>query len=337
MRIMHKHQNPKSLLRRFTLLIATVSCFFSFSMASASPLRIAYSDWPGWVAWDIGVQKNWFEEAGVEVDFIWFDYVASMDAFAAGQVDAVTVTNGDALVIGATGSRNIMIGINDYSNGNDMLVARRGIDTVADLKGKRVGVEVGFVAHLLLLTALEQSGLSESDVEIVNIPTHQTAQALASGDVDAITAWQPHSGQALESVSGSKALFTSADVPGIIYDTLAVSPRSLAERRDDWIKVLEVWYRIVDYVTNEETQADAIRIMAARVDLSPEEYAPFLEGTRLLTLEEALAALEPTDGLDSLYGSSSIVDAFNVANGVYDEPQNIRRFIDPTLLQSLKP
>ncbi len=333
---MPEHQNPKSLLRRATLLIAAASCFFSLSAAQAEPLRIAYSDWPGWVAWDIGVQKNWFEEAGVDVDFIWFDYVASMDAFAAGQVDAVTVTNGDALVISATGTRNIMIGINDYSDGNDMLVARRGIDSVADLKGKRIGVEVGFVAHLLLLTALEQNGLSESDVEIINIPTEQTAQALASGDVDAITAWQPHSGQALESVSGAKALFTSADVPGIIYDTLAVTPRSLVERRDDWIKVLEVWYRIVDYVTNEDTQADAIQIMAARVDLSAEEYAPFLEGTRLLTLDEALKALEPTDGLDSIYGSTTIVDAFNVANGVYDTPQNVRRSIDPSLLQSLK-
>ena len=34
--------------------------------ANAEPLKIAYSDWPGWVAWEIGVQKGWFKEAGVD-------------------------------------------------------------------------------------------------------------------------------------------------------------------------------------------------------------------------------------------------------------------------------
>src|SRR4051794_3527896 len=59
-------------------------------------LKIAYSDWPGWIAWDVAVQKGWFKEAGVNVELVWFDYVPSMDAFSAGKVDAVCMTNGDA-------------------------------------------------------------------------------------------------------------------------------------------------------------------------------------------------------------------------------------------------
>src|SRR5689334_1279322 len=62
--------------------------------SAGGPLRIAYSDWPGWVAWDIGIQKGWFAEEGVAVDFKWFEYVPSMEAFSAGKVDAVTMTNG---------------------------------------------------------------------------------------------------------------------------------------------------------------------------------------------------------------------------------------------------
>src|SRR6478735_11865626 len=46
-------------------------------------LKIAYSDWPGWVAWEVAIQKGWFKEAGVNVEFKWFDYVPSMDAFTA--------------------------------------------------------------------------------------------------------------------------------------------------------------------------------------------------------------------------------------------------------------
>jgi NitT/TauT family transport system substrate-binding protein len=198
--------------------------------ALAEPLKIAYSDWPGWIAWEIGVQKGWFKEAGVDIDFMWFDYVPSMDAYVAGKVDAVCMTNGDALVTGATGKPSVGIIINDFSNGNDMIVAAPGIDSVKDLKGKKVGLEEGFVSHLLLLTGLEKNGLTADDVTIVNTPTNETPQVLASKAVDAIGAWQPNSGQALKSLPGSKPVFTSADAPGIIYDLLYVSPESLEKK-----------------------------------------------------------------------------------------------------------
>jgi len=303
--------------------------------AQAEPLKIGYSDWPGWVAWEVAVEKAWFAEAGVDVTFEWFDYVASMDAFAAGQIDAVAMTNGDALVTGATGARSVMILINDYSNGNDMVVAAPGIDSIAGLKGKKIGVEIGFVGHLLLLDALGQNGMIESDVELINVPTNETPQVLASGEVDAIVAWQPNSGMALSLVPGSKAIHSSADQPGLIYDVLAVNPASLAARRDDWAKVVQVWYRGVDYFYNPATRDDAIAIMASRVDLPPDEYAAFVDGTKILTLEEAKGFFEKADGFGSLYGSSKISDDFNIANEVYAEPQDIDSYVDPSLTTAL--
>src|ERR1700728_4410783 len=116
-------------------------------VAQAAPLRLGYSDWPGWVAWQIAIDKGWLRDAGVDVTFDWFDYSASMEAFAAGKIDADCVTNGDALVMGAGGARNVIILITDYSNGNDMIVARPGIKSLADLKGKRIGIETGLVDH----------------------------------------------------------------------------------------------------------------------------------------------------------------------------------------------
>ncbi|MDX2081950.1 MAG: ABC transporter substrate-binding protein [Terrimicrobiaceae bacterium] len=303
--------------------------------AQAEPLKIAYSDWPGWVAWQVGVDKGWFKEAGVDVEFEWFEYVPSMEAFAAGKVDAVSMTNGDALVTGATGAPSKMILLNDYSNGNDMVVAKPGIESVKDLKGKKIGVEVGFVGHLLLLKGLEANGMTESDVELVNVPTHETPKAFASGDVDAIVAWQPNSGQALKAVPGSKAIFTSKDVPGLIYDVLAVNPASLSARPDDWKKVAQVWYKIVDYFYDPATRADAIKIMAARVNLPPEEYQAFVDGTKILTLEEAKKAFAKGAGLDSVYGSSQIADKFNVDNKVYEKPQPVDDYIDPSITNSL--
>lgn len=300
--------------------------------ASGGPaLRIAYSDWPGWVAWEIGIQKGWFKEAGVDVDFKWFEYVPSMEAYSAGKVDAVCVTNGDALVTGSNGGKSVGILINDYSDGNDMIVAKPGITSVAQLKGKKIGVEVGFVDHLLLLYALKSANLSEKDVKIVNVPTDQTPQTLKSGSVDAIAAWQPNSGSALKLVAGSSAIFTSANVPGIIYDELVVSPKSLAERRADWLKVVKVWDRIAKFVKDGANADEAAKIMSARVGLTADQYKPLMKGTHFMDLAEGKKHWAKAEGLESVYGSSKIVDDFNLKNNVYKASMKYEEYLDPSL------
>lgn len=317
------------------LLMSIMCLFVMVCTAQAEPLKIAYSDWPGWIAWDIAERKGFFEKNGVEVELEWFEYMASMDAFAAGKVDAVCVAHADALVLTATGARNIMLLVNDFSNGNDKIVAAPGISSVKELKGKKIGVELGLVSHLLLINALQENGMTDADVTLVNVPTHQTAQVLASGDVDAIVAWQPNSGQALKSVHGSTAVYTSADAPGLIYDTLAVSLSSVMERRSDWEKVVAAWYDVVDYMKDPANRSEMLEILSARVALTPEEYEPFLEGTQILSLPESLEVLKPADGFNSLYGSSEVVNTFFVDNKVYDEPVNIKKSIDASFTKKM--
>ena len=314
-----------SAILAFTALLAT---------AKAEPLKIAYSDWPGWIAWEIGVQKGWFKEAGVDVEFLWLDYVESMDAYVAGKADAVCMTNGDALVTGATGKPSVGIIINDFSNGNDMLVAAPGIESVKDLKGKKIGLEEGFVPHLLLLKALEKNGLKPEDVTIVNTPTNETPQVLAAKAVDAISAWQPNSGQALKALPGSKPIFTSADAPGIIYDLLYVSTESLEKNKDEWAKVVSVWYKIAEFIRDEENLDESLAILASRVNLKPEEYEPFFKGTYILSLDEALKRWGEGDGLESVYGSSKVADDFNVKFEVYEKPLDIGKYLDPSLTKA---
>lgn len=323
-------------MKKASILLGTIAALLALpSSLHAEPLKIAYSDWPGWVAWEIAIQKGWFKEAGVEVEFSWFDYVPSMDAYVAGKVDAVCMTNGDALVTGATGKPSVGILINDFSNGNDMIVAAPGIADIKGLKGKKVGVEEGFVCHLLLLTGLEKNGMSPDDVTIVNTPTNETAQVLASKAVDAIGAWQPNSGQALKALPGSKPVFTSADSPGIIYDLLYVSPESLEANREEWAKVVKVWYKIADYMKDEENLDDVTKILAARVGIKPEEYEPLLKGTYILSLEEALERWKDADGLGSVYGSTKSVNEFNLKFEVYKDSQDPAKYLDPALTKAL--
>ncbi|WAC20505.1 ABC transporter substrate-binding protein [Luteolibacter sp. SL250] len=314
-----------------TILATALAALTSLANLAAEPLKIGYSDWPGWVAWEIGIKKGWFKEEGVEVDFVWMDYVKSMEAYAAGKLDAVCVTNGDALVTGATGKPSVCVLINDYSNGNDMIVAKKEYKSLKDLKGKTIALEEGFVEHLLLLKGLELNGMAEGDITIKNTPTNNTPQVFASGEVDAIAAWQPNSGQALKLVPGSKPVFTSKDVPGLIYDGLFCDRDSVKSRRADWLKVVKVWGRITEYLSKEDNLDDALAILAERVGVKPAEYEPLLDGTKILSPAEVLKVWEKADGLGSIYGSSKIVDDFNVTFKVYEKPSDIDSYFDPSL------
>jgi len=332
---MAHHPSRRTALRLFSRLALSV-CAITASATSwaAEPLRIGYSDWPGWVAWQVAIEKGWFKEAGVEVRFDWFDYSASMDAFTAGKLDAVLMTNGDTLVTGAGGAKGVMVLITDYSNGNDMIIAKPGIKSLAELKGKKVAVETGLVEHLLLRAGMKRLGMKPGDIEIVNAKTNELPQVFASPDIAAIGAWQPIAGQALKAVPGSKAVQTSAEEPGLIYDVLAVNPASLNARRADWQKVVKLWDRVVAYVDDPKTQPDAVRIMAARSGVSPAEYLPLLKGTRLLTLDEGRKVYEKGSDYKSLYGSTEVANTFNWYNKVYSFSQKVDGYIDPSLTTS---
>lgn len=305
------------------------------SPAAAEPLHIGYSDWPGWVAWQVAIDKGWVKDAGVDAKFEWFDYSASMDAFSAGKLDADMVTNGDALVMGGNGSKSVMIMLTDYSNGNDMIVGKPGTKSLADLKGQKVGIEVGLVEHLLLVNGLQKMGIPEDSVSLVNVKTNETPQVLSSGSVAAIGAWQPVAGEAMKGAPGAHPLYTSAQQPGLIYDVIAVKPESYAAHKEDWRKLVGVWDKVVKYIGDPKTRPDALKIMAARTGVTPEAYGKFLNGTKLLTLAEAKAIFVDKDGFGSLYGSSRNADRFNVKFKVYKDPQDVKTYIDPSLADAL--
>ena len=300
------------------------------------PLKLGYSDWPAWTVLKIANQKGWFAEAGVDVQLVWFDYSASLDAYSAGKIDGDCLIQSDALVLEASGTKSKFVCITDYSSGNDMIIGKKGVRSLADLKGQKVALEVGLDEHYLLVHGLEAKGLNPADVPVVNTSTDNLLQVLASGEVGGVGAWYPVSGQILKSVPGATKLYSTADAPGLIWDVIAASPTSFASRRDDWAKVAQVYFRCVAYLQDPATAKDAIAIMSAKVGVSPEEYVKNLAGTRFLTLPEAKAALIKGNGLMSLYDSMVAADKFNLENNVYKTSQNPDDCIVRSMFDRLK-
>jgi NitT/TauT family transport system substrate-binding protein len=185
----------------------------SSGSASGEPIKLGFSAWPGWFPWQVAEEQGIFKKAGVNVELVWFEgYLDSINALAAGQLDANSQTLNDTLASVAAGADQRIVLVNDNSTGNDQIIVRDGINSIADLKGKRIGVEAGVVDHFLLALGLKKAGLSLADVEIVNLETGAAAASFAAGQLDAVGAFAPFTTQALKR-SGSKVLFTSKDFP----------------------------------------------------------------------------------------------------------------------------
>jgi sulfonate transport system substrate-binding protein len=106
-------------------------------------------------------------------------------AFTARNIDVGFMgdTPASATVSGGIGVKTVAIA--EFAGPASVLEARPGINSVADLKGRKVAFTTGTAQHALALRALATAGLTQSDVEQVDVPLNQLGTVLTSGQVDA--------------------------------------------------------------------------------------------------------------------------------------------------------
>ena len=294
-------QLPK-ILTKFGLfclsLLLVVSCNGATDTTSdtnGEPVVLGYSNWAGWWPWAIAEEEGLFEENGANVRLQWFDdYTASMEALAAGQLDANCQTLNDTVSFaGDAVEGEVAVLVNDNSDGNDKIIAIEEIESISELEGRDVAVEVGVVSDFLLSLALEEEGMSRNDVNIVDLETGAGAAAFSSGQVDAVGSYPPYWLVALER-EGSHELISSAAFPGAIPDLLVTTETLIEERPDQVQALINTWFDVLAFMEENPERSD--EIMAERANVTTEEMELFKDGTRIFTIEDNLEAF--TDGDD---------------------------------------
>ena len=298
------------------------------------PIKIGYSDWPGWVAWEIAKEKGFFKEHDVEVSLVWFsDYAASLTALTTGKVDANCTAWSDVIAAISEGAKLKVVLLNDNSDGNDAVVAKPDINSIKDLKGKTVATEKGTVEHFLLLTALAKNGMGENSVDFKNMPIADAAAAFAAGKVDAVAVWQPFIAQ-LERESKGKVLFSSKEMPGLVPDQLVFQESVVKERADEIQKIVATWFEVVEFIKTHEDEA--VTIMAKVVAQKPEDYKAFLPGTKLFDLNANLEAFQAGNSDRFLAFSGKKIAAFLQAKQVIKNIPDFAGSLEPKFVQALK-
>jgi len=302
--------------------------------AEGPVVRIGYSAWPGWFPWAVTEAKGLFGQAGVAAKMQWFDgYLDSINALNAGQLDCNSQTLNDTISSIAGGADLQVVLQNDYSTGNDQIIAAEGINSIAGLKGKKVAAEEGTVDHYLLLKVLKDAGLKGSDITFVPLETGAAAAAFAAGKVDAAGVYAPFTTQALKR-PGSKALTTSKDHPGAISDLLVCRTEFVKKNPEAIQKVVDAWFATLRLI--KEEPAATLPILVQRSGVSEAEFKAYDAGTTIQTLAENRQNFKPGSTMTSLPYAAEQISAFLVEVGLARTKPNISNLLNASFVDNVK-
>jgi taurine transport system substrate-binding protein len=272
-----------------TLALSGCSVDRSGDQADKPTIRIGYQSFP---SGDLIVKNNkWLEAALPNYNIKWTKFDSGADvntAFIAKELD-----------FGALGSSPVARGLSaplnipykvafvlDVAGDNEALVARNGsgVNTIAELKGKRIGTPFASTAHYSLLAALSQNGLSANDVQLVDLQPQAILAAWDRGDIDAAYSWLPTLDQLRKT---GKDLITSRQLAKNGKPTLDLGAVSdeFANAHPD---VVDVWRqqeaRALKLIHDDP--AAAAKAIAAEIGLSPDEVVGQLKQGVYLTPDQ---------------------------------------------------
>jgi NitT/TauT family transport system substrate-binding protein len=202
-------------------------------------------------------------------------------------IDGMVISLDELFGLAVDGLQPRIILVVDVSNGADVIVGRRGMRTMHDLKGKSVAVESSALGAFVLSRALALNGMQASDVNVVHLESNEQPSAFEKGQVDAAVTFDPYRVQFLR--AGAKTLFDSTQIPGEIVDLLAVRATVLEKQPKAVQALLTGWFGAIDYMKKDPK--DAARRMGIRQQTSGEQFLEALQGLHIPARDENLRML----------------------------------------------
>jgi len=258
---------------RVLVLFALAAAIAAFARPAAADadkptFTIGWSIYAGWTPYSYmqksGILRKWADKYGVSIKVQRFDYAPSLDAFVARNIDACTMTNMEALDMpAASGVPTTVVLIGDYSNGNDALLVRNGLQ-LKDLAGKKMLLVQKTVSEYLFDRAMTLNGMRDhiKRVRMINTSDADLAGAfIGDGSVAAAVTWKPLVSQ-IQKQKGVTSLFNSSQIPGEILDLTVVRNDVLA-RSDGagqrFAKALTgAWYEVLAQMSATGPAADKV-------------------------------------------------------------------------------
>ncbi len=339
-------------MKRATLLL--LATLLSTQAFAKDHFKVCWSIYVGWMPWaygaEQGIVKKWADKYDIDIDVVQInDYIESINQYTAGEFDACTMANTDALTIPAAGgvdSTALVVG--DFSNGNDGIVLK-GKKNLKDIKGQNINLVELSVSHYLLARGLESVGLSEADVTVVNTSDADMVAVYGTPSVTSVATWNPLLNE-VASTPNSHVVFDSSQIPGEIIDLLVVNTDTLKANPKLGKALVGAWYEIMSHMSDSGPQGKtALESMAVASGTDLAGYQLQLDSTKMFyTPEQALrltnsrtllktmshvAKFSFDHGLLGEGAPNAEVIGIEMPAGVFGDPNYIKLRFDPTYMQ----
>jgi NitT/TauT family transport system substrate-binding protein len=265
--------------------LSLILLFAVSALAQKPTFTVGWSIYAGWTPYyymnKAGILRKWADKYGITIKVQRFDYAPSLDAFVARNIDACVMTNMEALDMpAASGVPTTSILIGDYSNGNDALLVRNGLQ-LKDLPGKKMLLVQKTVSEYLFDRAMTIGGMRDQikRVKLVNTSDSDIATAfIGDTGASAVVTWKPMVSQ-LSKQKGVTSLFNSSQIPGEILD-LTVLRTDVLKRPDGagekFAKALTgAWYEMLGMMSAQVPAAD--KVLAGIAEGSQDTLASYKE------------------------------------------------------------
>ncbi len=201
------------------------------------------------------------------------------------------------------------------------------VTKVADLKGKKIAVTRGTDPFFFLLRSLKEAGLSQSDVEIVNLQHADGRLALERGQVDAWSGLDPHMANA-EINAKAKLLYRNIDFN--TYGTLNAREDFITKYPEYTKKVIAAYERARKWILDNPDEAAKILAEVAKIDLAIAKK----QLTERTVLNKDVGI--PGDGLHSaLDAVVPILKSEKLVADSTDPAKALTELIDPSFAQAV--
>ena len=278
----------------------------------------------------LAIHLGTFEKEGLDIEARAFTTgVELFQALVGGSLDVLT-TGGVLSNFPARGQGKVFL-INDleHATGQIWVHPDSGINSVKDLKGKKIALTRGTTAHNLLHQAMKSAGLdSAKDIEILNQRMADAVTGFISGAVPAVATWVPFNVQIKARAPKARLLVDAAAYPaGTIVDGWAARNDFHEKQKDVLKRIVRAWVPANDFMFNKPEEALKMLHQKNYAELA---WGDMEEMHRATTWHSAATwAKLYRDGSVAKWLNS--VTMFNVEVGAFKDPMMAEKYFDPAL------
>ncbi|WP_256930766.1 ABC transporter substrate-binding protein [Pseudomonas sp. ABC1] len=322
-----------------TLLCLGLGVFSSllpFTSHAVEKIRLASSIWPGYAPLYVADKLDLYKAQGVKVELQFFsDPGLIVPALASKAVDGATLTYDQVIGAVAKGHKYKVVMPIDYSNGGDAVVAAKGITSIRELAGQKVGYAPLSPPEFLLSHALKSNGMSEKDIQSVNINPDAVPGAMASGSLAAGVTWEPNVSRIVAMGGGERyhVLYSSKDAPGLITDVLVFDEAQVTKRAKAIEALIKGYLAGLEYMHSHPQEAAAI--VGEVLGVSTEEAAEQMQGVYNMPLAEMGLNFEESEATTSFYGSGKVIAELMLNSGQIPAVPDIGSTFDSRFIDAL--